>query len=231
MRKYLLVVGCFLCSSLAQAASFDCTKAQTYSEKAICQNQTLSQEDDQLGSLYKQLIEKTDNLDVLKTIARGNLALRNQCENLSCLENWFKSSFALYEYLLSAVPGDSLSEYPKEVQKICKHQETTVDMLKCGEAQLNYEQMQLEANMKKVLKAANTQKQKQEVEAFYSQWKADRYKYCSLEFNDGGKMDSLKISGCFLTWTKDLFHKTKDADSFIKGLTSSEIEPIDPMVK
>jgi uncharacterized protein len=54
MRKTLLVLGLpFLLCALAQAASFDCTKARTAQEKAICGTPQLSAADDQMAAAYK----------------------------------------------------------------------------------------------------------------------------------------------------------------------------------
>jgi uncharacterized protein len=54
MRKILLVLSLpfFLCA-LVRAASFDCTKARTAQEKAICGTPALSAADDQMAAAYK----------------------------------------------------------------------------------------------------------------------------------------------------------------------------------
>jgi uncharacterized protein len=54
MRKTLLVLSLpFLLSGLAHAASFDCTKAKTAQEKAICGTPALSAADDQMAAAYR----------------------------------------------------------------------------------------------------------------------------------------------------------------------------------
>lgn len=54
MRKTLLALALpFLPSMLAQAASFDCAKATTAQEKAICATPDLSKADDQMAAAYK----------------------------------------------------------------------------------------------------------------------------------------------------------------------------------
>jgi uncharacterized protein len=53
MRKTLLVLSLpFLLCALAHAASFDCTKAKTASETAICASPQLSAADDQMATAY-----------------------------------------------------------------------------------------------------------------------------------------------------------------------------------
>jgi uncharacterized protein len=54
MRKTLLALSIpFLLCTLAHAASFDCTKAKTAQEKAICGTPALSAADDQMAAAYK----------------------------------------------------------------------------------------------------------------------------------------------------------------------------------
>ncbi|MGD1062097.1 MAG: lysozyme inhibitor LprI family protein [Terracidiphilus sp.] len=54
MRKTLLALSVpFLLCALAHAASFDCTKAKTAQEKAICGTPALSAADDQMAAEYK----------------------------------------------------------------------------------------------------------------------------------------------------------------------------------
>ena len=54
MREILLVLSLpFLLCALAHAASFDCTKAKTAQEKAICGTPALSAADDQMAAAYR----------------------------------------------------------------------------------------------------------------------------------------------------------------------------------
>ena len=54
MRKTLLALSVpFLLCALAHAASFDCTKAKTAQEKAICGTPALSAADDQMAAAYR----------------------------------------------------------------------------------------------------------------------------------------------------------------------------------
>jgi uncharacterized protein len=57
MRKTLLALSIpFLLCALAHAASFDCTKAKTAQEKAICATPELSKADEQLAAAYKAVL-------------------------------------------------------------------------------------------------------------------------------------------------------------------------------
>lgn len=55
MRKICLVL-LLLASSAAQAASFECTKAKTPQEKAICASPKLSQADENMAAVYKNVL-------------------------------------------------------------------------------------------------------------------------------------------------------------------------------
>ena len=55
MRKICLVL-LLLASSAAQAASFECAKAKTPQEKAICASPKLSQADENMAAAYKDVL-------------------------------------------------------------------------------------------------------------------------------------------------------------------------------
>jgi uncharacterized protein len=55
MRKICLVL-LLLASGAAQAASFDCDKAKTPQEKAICASPGLSQADENMAAAYKDVL-------------------------------------------------------------------------------------------------------------------------------------------------------------------------------
>lgn len=52
------ILGCLSLS--AQAASFDCSKAQSKVEKLLCSNPKLSKLDDDLRKYYRKAMEKAD---------------------------------------------------------------------------------------------------------------------------------------------------------------------------
>ena len=75
----------------AHAASFDCSKATTPTELAICDNPQLSTLDDQTAGLYYTLIsggapQATASVDDVKKQQAAFIAKRNQCgANYNCL--------------------------------------------------------------------------------------------------------------------------------------------------
>ncbi|WP_419812494.1 MG2 domain-containing protein [Bacterioplanoides sp.] len=81
-----MIVAFLLISSLAQAASFDCSQATTSTEKAICSDAAVSQLDSELGRLYGQL-EKEDSLTQAQ---RSWVLQRNQCLDSNCLKQKYQ---------------------------------------------------------------------------------------------------------------------------------------------
>ncbi|GEM_PF-1751314 len=68
----------------AQAASFDCAKASTAVEKAVCAEAQLNDADARLGRLYSKLYSKTNGTadkDSLKETQRAWLQQRARCDN------------------------------------------------------------------------------------------------------------------------------------------------------
>ncbi|MDA8875649.1 hypothetical protein N9I60_03725 [Planktomarina temperata] len=89
MLQYFRLVGLALLlsvgvGSVSSAASFDCNKATTQTEIAICSDPELSALDERLGAAY--LVAK--RLNVLEKTKRDQLSwleLRDKCENVLCL--------------------------------------------------------------------------------------------------------------------------------------------------
>lgn len=70
----------------AQAASFDCAKAQTDIEKAICSDPALSSLDVDLGKAYKQALRQSADAKQTSAEQREWLEIvRNACHDTSCI--------------------------------------------------------------------------------------------------------------------------------------------------
>ena len=91
MRKTIATVG-LLFASVAAGASFDCTKAGTPIEKVICANPTVSVLDDQLADAYREQLRTVTDPGTLKSQQRAWMSqIRNNCEDVTCLEAAYKS--------------------------------------------------------------------------------------------------------------------------------------------
>ncbi len=81
-------------ASTAQAVSFDCQKAKTFIEKAICQNPELSQLDDELSSQYKMAVMDNKNTAVFKKQQATWLKQRDTCQTVDCVKKSYKQRIA-----------------------------------------------------------------------------------------------------------------------------------------
>jgi len=85
----VLITVVALASSKALAASYDCSKASTYSEKAICNNPELSNLDDELSIAYKEAMGSAaeQKASYIRAMQREWLKLRNACKEEQCILN------------------------------------------------------------------------------------------------------------------------------------------------
>jgi uncharacterized protein len=82
---------------MARAASFDCSKAATATEKAICANQKISDLDEYLGRYYQagRMTMGRDAAACLGSNQREWLrSVRNVCKDAACLEHVYLSRLA-----------------------------------------------------------------------------------------------------------------------------------------
>jgi uncharacterized protein YecT (DUF1311 family) len=96
MRGVALVFLGFLLTRLSFGASFDCTRASTLQEKAICSSPRLSQLDNQLGAAYSELLANVPAR--VRAMVRQNE--RDWLRSVECSSN--VSHEALEECLVSA---------------------------------------------------------------------------------------------------------------------------------
>lgn len=133
MKNAALALSLVLMPSLAQAASFDCTKAGTAQEKLICNASNLSKADEDLASLYAGQMAKLTpfNQVELKKSQRSWIAFREKAcgQDASCLaaqyearSNFLKKAvatrgpwtFAIIDQWRFVAPATSVEEYPGE---------------------------------------------------------------------------------------------------------------------
>jgi uncharacterized protein YecT (DUF1311 family) len=77
-----------------KAASFDCARANTSVEKAICSTETLGELDKALAELYAAEVERESESARVKTAQRNWLAKRNACTTNSCIEQSYELRLA-----------------------------------------------------------------------------------------------------------------------------------------
>lgn len=86
-----VLLGVTLGASLSHAASFDCTKATTLVEQAVCAHPRLSRLDEDLASLYREAVRKDPTI---RTEQLNWLKQRNLCRNESCLIGAYEQRLA-----------------------------------------------------------------------------------------------------------------------------------------
>ncbi|MES2826479.1 MAG: lysozyme inhibitor LprI family protein [Pseudomonadota bacterium] len=93
MKKiHLFTLLLATCAQLSCAASFDCAKASTATEKLICSDAKISALDEQLNAAYKAAIETATDKDAFKAQQRDWLKQkRNVCEDVDCLAKTYQS--------------------------------------------------------------------------------------------------------------------------------------------
>ncbi|WP_025598784.1 lysozyme inhibitor LprI family protein [Burkholderia sp. WSM2230] len=85
MLAALLIVHPF-----AQAASFDCSKGRSLTEKMICNDPALSRLDDTLGQLYWKARRKVSDRRAFITDSDSKWAWREaNCRDAACLGTWY----------------------------------------------------------------------------------------------------------------------------------------------
>ena len=87
-RSGALLLGMLILalSSTIGAASFDCAKASSLVEKAVCADPELSRLDDDLAKSYQRAMADTLNVAALRAQQRNWLKeVRNACRNVACL--------------------------------------------------------------------------------------------------------------------------------------------------
>ena len=100
MKNLLMLL--LLCQLVtAPAASFDCAKATTLVEKAICADSELSARDVALMAAYKHALVEASDANRLKAEQRAWLKnVRNKCLDVTCL-------FTAYDQRIAALGGKS----------------------------------------------------------------------------------------------------------------------------
>ena len=124
MKKLsLIIIGmlstCFI-STYGNAASFDCAKASTWTEKTICSNAELSKLDETMAKQYKAKLASASNYEDSNAYKIGILNeqrdwlkfQRNTCKSKECLVREYKEHVG--EEVLSYLKDSSDSELPRK---------------------------------------------------------------------------------------------------------------------
>ncbi len=90
-RLTWFALGWLVLPTMAQAASFDCAKANTKIEKLICGDAGLSKLDDELGEAYKHAIDQQDDKDrIVKEQKHWLKETLKLCQDTNCLKSAYR---------------------------------------------------------------------------------------------------------------------------------------------
>ena len=129
MMRTLLVAVVFLWAHCALGASFDCKKAASPIEKAICASQKLDALDESLGMYYAAAQEKVGAArSCLRTDQRAWVGERNRCRDDACLERAYLNRLAELDPLVPGAISIRYVELPavKQLVSILPPAEDTV---------------------------------------------------------------------------------------------------------
>ena len=86
MKILIFTTAFLLFAANANSASFDCARASTLVEQAICSDAKLSELDESMAHAYKKAIASSYNASALKSEQRTWLTgVRNKCSDVTCL--------------------------------------------------------------------------------------------------------------------------------------------------
>lgn len=104
--RYLIYTVAFLFYAIgAHAASFDCSKASIWVEKAICSDAKLSELDDSLFKAYKNALASSSDAPALKSEQRAWLKeVRNKCTDAPCLNHVFDDRLKALAGTTTSIP-------------------------------------------------------------------------------------------------------------------------------
>lgn len=112
----LLVLGCLL-STNAQAASFDCAKARSKTEIAICGDAELSQLDEQLAAAYRSAMKSHPIPSYVQARQRDWLNLNRYCDPkalVACLRRNYTERVAQLQATTSIVYANKPGKFSYE---------------------------------------------------------------------------------------------------------------------
>lgn len=112
-----LIVGITLCwlalTSIAQAASFDCSKASTKVETLICRNSSLSDLDLKLNARYKIAIAEgndSEKLALREQQLKWLQKVRNRCVDAACLQSAYLKRAKEFNWVTKNAENAALCE-------------------------------------------------------------------------------------------------------------------------
>jgi uncharacterized protein len=121
LKLPLLILGYLMLALPAQAASFDCGKAQSKIEKMICADAELSRLDEEIAKLYSEVFKKSPDETMLKKRQREWLKARNLCGDVPCLHRYYQGRIAELKEVNAFKNEESYTLLMSKDDEFCKH--------------------------------------------------------------------------------------------------------------
>lgn len=100
----LLIAALMLAHPPAHAASFDCNKGRSLTERMICSDPALSKLDDALGQLYWKARRRVANRRAFLTDSDSKWAWREaNCRDAACLGTWYATRIEELQKLMESL--------------------------------------------------------------------------------------------------------------------------------
>ena len=100
-----------LSSTAIQAASFDCAKASSRIDKAICASPKVSDLDSKLAEIYSAVVLQSSDVESEKLAQRSWLKeTRNQCQDEACLESAYQQRINSLRALLPVEKSEAVAK-------------------------------------------------------------------------------------------------------------------------
>ncbi|WP_027212075.1 lysozyme inhibitor LprI family protein [Burkholderia sp. WSM2232] len=108
----VMLAALLIAHSSAQAASFDCSKGRSLTEKMICNDPALSRLDDTLGQLYWKARRRVSDRRAFITDSDSKWAWREaNCRDAACLGTWYATRIDELQQVLARMQrGSAASE-------------------------------------------------------------------------------------------------------------------------
>ncbi|WP_155639578.1 lysozyme inhibitor LprI family protein [Burkholderia multivorans] len=85
-------------AAFADGPAFNCAKASSKVEKMICGDSALAGADSVNADLYKEVLQASDNPNLVKQEQRQWLKVRNACQSLDCLAKAYNDRYNALEH-------------------------------------------------------------------------------------------------------------------------------------
>lgn len=129
--RLLILLSWLMLGITAQAASFDCRKAQSAVETMVCTDGPLSRLDEELAVVYGEVLAITPDQGLLKKQQREWLESRNRCKEIPCVEDSYRGRLA---ELNEAIDEANILTGPisyglamSKNDKLCKHMDEIIN--------------------------------------------------------------------------------------------------------